>query len=141
MKAVKGTCPKKRIASKSTESTMPMVVKIATSELTMRNTMTARSTWLRARSSGRMRRQPFPTPPAASEMATTAERGSTDVLERRVAFRGARYGGIHLGRDDVAADEVLDVVEQQAELLLGEVAQLGRQLGDDETGDDAGLEG
>ena len=72
MKAEKGTSPKKRMASKSTESTMPMVVKIATSELMMRKAMAARSTWLRARSPGRMRRQPLPTPAAAREMATTA---------------------------------------------------------------------
>ena len=44
MKAEKGMWPKKRMASKSTESTMPMVVKIATSELMTRKAMTARST-------------------------------------------------------------------------------------------------
>ena len=46
---------KNRIASYSTESTMPTVVKIAMVEQAMRSTLTTVSTWFRALSSGEIR--------------------------------------------------------------------------------------
>ena len=46
---------KKRIDSNSSDSTMPKVIRIATSEASSRNAMTIRATRVRARKSGLMR--------------------------------------------------------------------------------------
>ena len=56
-KPVTGTAWKKRIDSNSTESTIPMVVRMAIVELTMSRPSTIRSTEFRARLSGSMVRQ------------------------------------------------------------------------------------
>ena len=71
-KSVIPTWPKKRIASNSTESTMPSVVKIATVELAISAMRTICSTWLRARRAGDTRRQARPSPAMAIASTTTA---------------------------------------------------------------------
>ena len=72
-KSASGTWPKKRIASNSTERTMPMVVKIATVEHAIRKTLTIRSTWFLARSAGVTRRQAAPSPAIATASTTTTD--------------------------------------------------------------------
>ena len=73
-KSQKGMIEKKRIDSNSTERTMPMVVTMATQEERMSAMFTTRSTLLRARKPGAMRRQaqPKPAPPKATPIASTA---------------------------------------------------------------------
>ena len=66
------TMPKKRIVSKISEATMPSVARIAISEASSRPNITVRSTWVRARKSGRMRVKAKAPPAKHSRKAASA---------------------------------------------------------------------
>ncbi len=72
--SVRGTSRKKRIASKSTDMTMPIVVNIAMLEAPISKPLTTRSTLLRARKSGVILRHAIVPPSMARPRASTTSR-------------------------------------------------------------------
>jgi hypothetical protein len=81
-KSVTGTVPKKRVASNSTDSTIPRVVNMAMVEQAIMNQRTTDSTRLRARRWGEIVFQARPAPSAAR--AITAANRARDPLWRRL---------------------------------------------------------
>ena len=116
-KSSNDTCWKNRSASTNTDRKMPIVVKIATHDAAISRYSMARSTRLRARNSG----SHATIRPAENENAENEDgRGgeiAAECAQLRVVLRGRGDLGARRAGDEVALDEVANVVVDEAELI------------------------
>ena len=103
--SVTGTSRKKRIASNTTERTIPTVVRMAMLEAATNNTSTNRSTRLRARKSGEILLQANTPPNTASAILQMANR------RRLVALYSTRRAEVSINRSSACMETASPAVK------------------------------